>query len=82
MASGLYFEPTLGLTGVWDFVTDKADSGAIDDGPIRARVSGGLTIGHQAGARFTATGFYDGIGRGDFEAYGGKLRLSMPFSGG
>jgi uncharacterized repeat protein (TIGR01451 family) len=80
-SNGVFFEPSLGLTGIWDFVTDETDGPALDGDVVRARLNGSLAVGNAHGGRFSMTAFYDGICRCDFRAYGGTMKLSMPLTG-
>ncbi len=77
-STGLYFEPSLGVTGVWDFISDGTSGSAVGEDTLRARLTGGLAIGHARGARLSVSAFYDGIGSDDFKAYGGKLKFALP----
>jgi hypothetical protein len=80
LSDGGYFEPSLGMSGIWDFDEDAKGLAGIVSGPeeLRARVTGGFTFRSGEGLGFRASGFYDGIGDSEFEAYGGKLKLVVP----
>ena len=41
-------------------------------------IDGTVEIENEYGIRFTAAGYYDGIGASDFESYGGSLGLIIP----
>ncbi len=82
MSNGMFFEPSIGLTGVWDFASDgTSETVAVGDDAMRARLTGGLAVGSPRGGRFSMSAFYDGIGSEDFSAYGGKFKLSLPLGG-
>ncbi len=74
--------PSLGVNGVWNFAVDEAASTAgtlpgTDD--VRSAVNAGLDVSNQYGLSLSLSGYYDGIGLNDYEAYGGTARVSVPF---
>ena len=79
---GLFITPSLGVHGIWNFSADEAATttgtlpGTED---VRSTVDAGLGISNARGLAFNVTGFYDGIGLDDYEAYGGTARVSVPF---
>ncbi len=83
--SGWKLSPHVSLTGIWDFAGDETvnlTTGiGTGDEELRARVEAGVDVNYcgPGGPTFAASGFYDGIGRDSYEAYGGKLRLNVPF---
>lgn len=81
--NGNTIKPSLGIAGVWNFgVTGDADpSGfALGNSDLRARIDGGITTTNTMGWRFTASAYYDGLGIDDYEALGGKVRLTIPLN--
>ncbi len=78
---GGYLESMLGITGVFDFDEDGKTLGgfATTADSLRAKVSGGFSFQGPGGAKFGISGFYDGVGDENFEAYGGKANLVVPF---
>ncbi|KZK84502.1 Autotransporter beta-domain protein [Pseudovibrio sp. Ad13] len=83
--TGLIFAPFLSFSGIYDFdklkndiPTDAVLSSSTED--IRARIEAGADIFIPYGnISIRGEGFYDGIGVSDFEAYGGKLNILVPF---
>jgi len=79
--SGSIFTPTFGIAGVWNFdVANNAASQAntLGDNDLRARVDAGFSFTNTLGWTLAASGYYDGIGLDDYEAMGGKVRLTIP----
>ncbi|MEM7747038.1 MAG: autotransporter outer membrane beta-barrel domain-containing protein [Pseudomonadota bacterium] len=81
---GATVTPHVAVHGIWDF--RRTDLVNIDTGlaltgtdDFRARAQAGVTARRADGMAITAEGFYDGIGAKDFDAYGGTLRIDMPF---
>lgn len=82
-SDGVIIEPHVSFTGMWDFDKDStATIGGLttstDD--FRVKVEGGLMVRATDGTSARATVSYDGIGGGDFDAWGGQLWLSVPFN--
>jgi len=83
MKDGTTISPYLGIKGIWDFKTAKevdlttglTASGSDD---FRARVDGGLSVRLPNSMMLTGEGFFDGIGAGDYDAYGGSITIRMP----
>lgn len=78
---GTVFRPRIGVNGVWNFdVNNEASSqGAVlGTGDIRARLDAGVTIIGTNLWSLDLSGFYDGIGINNYEAYGGKARVTVP----
>ena len=81
---GVTIAPHIAVQGIWDFKpTDQVD---IDTGlalsgtdKLRARAEAGLSIRLPQGMSITGEGFYDGIGSNGYNAYGGSLRVGVPF---
>jgi outer membrane autotransporter protein len=80
---GTVIEPMASLKGLWDF---DNESNLVIDGIVaspddfRGRFEGGVMVSSPGGFAIRATGNYDGIGSGDFEAYGGELWVSFPLN--
>ena len=83
-ADGTIIAPFIAIQGIWDFKrTDQID---IDTGfavtgsdKFRARTEAGLSIRLPQGVAITGEGFYDGIGADGFNAYGGSVKVGVPF---
>ena len=79
---GITVTPYIGIRGIWDF--DKAEIVNLTSGlasgsdDLRARAEGGLSVQMPNGQSLDGQGFYDGIGSNDFEAYGGRITLTVP----
>ena len=81
---GTTIAPFIAIQGIWDFKrTDQID---IDTGfavtgsdKFRARTEAGLSIRLPQGVAITGEGFYDGIGADGFNAYGGSVKVGVPF---
>ncbi|MEM6496330.1 MAG: autotransporter outer membrane beta-barrel domain-containing protein [Pseudomonadota bacterium] len=81
---GTTIAPFVAINGIWDFKrTDQID---IDTGlavtgsdKFRARTEAGLSIRLPQGVAITGEGFYDGIGADGYNAYGGSLKVGVPF---
>lgn len=75
-------EPHLSFTGVWDFEQagqfNVSSGQAIGSEEFRGRVEGGISAFLAGGWSIQASGFYDGIGAGDYDAYGASIALSAP----
>ena len=82
-SSGNSITPSFGLRGVWDFeqadIVDLSTGFASGTDNLRARTEVGISLGLSGGTNVSADGFYDGIGAGDFEAYGISLGLRKSF---
>ena len=80
----LQLEPFATLEGVWTFEQKNTGSaatsapGTLDTG-LRGRIEAGLSLVGVSIGSLSLSGFYDGIGDGDFEAYGGRLRVAHRF---
>ncbi|MEM7750955.1 MAG: autotransporter outer membrane beta-barrel domain-containing protein, partial [Pseudomonadota bacterium] len=81
---GTTIAPFVAINGIWDFKrTDQVD---IDTGlavtgsdKFRARTEAGLSIRLPQGVAITGEGFYDGIGADGYNAYGGSVKVGVPF---
>jgi hypothetical protein len=81
LANGAIVEPRLLVEGIWNFLRDGG-SVDIDDlafgEEVRARAEAGVSLRTAGGATIGAAVSYDGIGSGDFQAVGGRLRVQVP----
>jgi outer membrane autotransporter protein len=78
---GMILEPFGSIVGLWDFdrpenLTQAGFLTGTDE--FRGKVEAGLMLSMQNGMKVRASGNYDGIGAGDFDAYGGQLWVSIP----
>lgn len=73
--------PQFGFEGIWDFseaqVVDVSTGIAGGAGGLRGRAAAGLSIIYDDRYTLTGEGFYDGIGAGDFDAFGGSLGINV-----
>ena len=83
-SDGTTIAPFVALQGIWDF--KRTDEVNIDTGlavtgtdKVRARAEAGLSIQLPQGLSITGEGFYDGIGADGYNAYGGSVRVGVPF---
>ena len=83
-SNGTIMSPHIGLKGIWDF--DKAQTIDLNtglasgsDNDLRASVEAGLAMLLTNGWRLAGEGHYDGIGDDSLEAYGGSVKLTVPF---
>ncbi|MFT3809276.1 MAG: Calx-beta domain-containing protein [Micropepsaceae bacterium] len=82
--NGGVFMPKIGFDLVWTFQQDNTATqftGApgLDETGMRGRVEGGLAYIDPRGVEFGGSLFYDGIGGGDYSAWGGSLKLRFGF---
>ena len=83
-ADGTTIAPFIAVQGIWGFKrTHQID---IDTGfavtgsdEFRARTEPGPSIRLPEGVAITGEGFYDGIGADGFKAYGGSVKVGVPF---
>ena len=77
--------PHIGIKGIWDFnkaeIVDLVAGLAVGSDDFRARVEGGLSAHFANGWSIRTEGFYDGIGAGDLDIYGGNVKVSVPLNG-
>ena len=78
---GSFYEPYLGLKGVWDF--SRQDEVTIDGTPVapetlRGRVEGGMVIKTENGLLVRGSAAYDGIGAKGYDAYQGRINVRVP----
>nr|WP_246476137.1 autotransporter outer membrane beta-barrel domain-containing protein [Roseibium litorale] len=82
---GLQLALQFGFSGIYDF--DLLQAEAVSDPSLesanqrfRAKATGGVAVVVPGrNIQVKGEGYYDGIGAKDFEAFGGALRLSVPF---
>ena len=83
-ADGGVFSPRIGFDLVWTFQQDNTataftNAPGLDDTGIRGRVEAGLSYLNPQGIEVGASVFYDGIGGGDYSAYGASAKISFRF---
>ncbi|MGI9477130.1 MAG: autotransporter domain-containing protein [Hyphomicrobiaceae bacterium] len=83
-AGGTSVAPYVSLKGIWDFrrsdlVDIETGVASAGNDALRGRAEAGLSVHLPNGMTLSGEGFYDGIGAGDYEAYGGNAKLSIPF---
>jgi outer membrane autotransporter protein len=81
LENGSTFTPTVGIAGVWNFdIKENAASQPypLGDDDLRARVNAGFSLTNTMGWVFSASGYYDGLGIDDYDAFGGKVRVTIP----
>lgn len=67
--------PHIAAAGLWTFRHTE------DERTLRSRGDCGLTVMSPWGVSFRVEGFYDkGVGRSDYEAFGGALKVTVPLS--
>lgn len=82
--NGGVFLRRVGFDVIWTFQQDNTATqftGApgLDDTGVRGRVEAGLAFIDPRGVEVSGGVFYDGIGGGDYSAWGGTLKLSFGF---
>ncbi len=82
--SGATLKPSFGFDIVWTFQQDNTATqftGApgLDDTGVRGRVEGGLAYQAENGLSVAGSLFYDGIGGGDYDAWGGRAAIAFGF---
>ena len=82
--NGTIFTPSFGLAGVYNFdLNDNAASQAttLGDDQLRARVDAGFSATNpDNGITLSLSAYYDGIFITDYEAYGGRARITVPLN--
>lgn len=79
--NGGIVSPSAGLSGVWNFgIRENAASSGfpLNDHDLRARLDAGLDVHLPGGWMLAGEGYIDGLGAHDYEAYGGKVRMTVP----
>ena len=81
---GTTIAPFVAVQGIWDF--KRTDQVNIDTGfavtgtdKVRARAEAGLSVRLPQGVSITGEGFYDGIGADGYNAFGGSVKVGVPF---
>ena len=80
---GITFEPYVGVKGVWDFAKtgDPTVAGLIvGNDPFHAKVEVGAIYTDPSGASLRGSLSYDGIGDSSFQAYHGRVSVTIPFN--
>ncbi len=82
--NGGVFIPKIGFDLIWTFQQDNtatAFTGApgLDDTGVRGRVEAGASYADPRGVELGGSLFYDGIGGGDYSAWGFKANIRMGF---
>ncbi|SDQ31903.1 outer membrane autotransporter barrel domain-containing protein [Pseudovibrio sp. Tun.PSC04-5.I4] len=82
---GMMFSPFFSLSGICDFkkLQNNIPTDAVlasSDEDIRARIEAGTKVLiPYRGISLESEGFYDGIGASDYEAYGARVNMRIPF---
>lgn len=79
--NGTTIRPTFGVSGVWNFDVDNnlnSQGAVLGSGDVRARVDAGFTAITMDRWSIDISGYYDGIGINDYDAYGGSARVTIP----
>lgn len=82
-ASGVVVEPQLALRGAWDFdTTGGASLGGVayPTGALRGIAEIGVTIRRPDRFNMRLSARYDGIGLGNYHAWGGQVWLNVPLN--
>lgn len=74
------WEPQLSVTGLWDFVDEDGFAAGLvaSNDDLRAKVKAGILAQAVGGASLRIVGTFDGIGGGDYDAFGAQAWLSIP----
>ncbi|MEP2978173.1 MAG: choice-of-anchor D domain-containing protein [Lentilitoribacter sp.] len=81
VGNGYTMRTSAGLSGIANFSVKSAyasSSNTFANEKLRARLDAEVEVENEYGIRFTAAGYYDGIGASDFQSYGGTLGLIIP----
>lgn len=81
-ASGGWWEPSLDLTGIWDYDAAQLldeDGGVVGTRGLRGDARLGLRGQISPGARLSIETSFSGLGDGDFSANGARLELRIGF---
>lgn len=81
VGNGFTMHTTAGISGIANFGVNNANastSNSFANENLRARVDAGFELENEYGVRFTAVGYYDGIGTSNYQGYGGTLGLIIP----
>lgn len=84
LKDGTSIAPFAAIKGIWDFRrleffngTDGPESTGKDE--LRGRTEAGLSVNLPDGISFTGEGFFDGIDINKYQAYGGSVKVNVPF---
>lgn len=80
---GLAIVPALTVEGIWNFHQDLGGPNfddLVSDTGLRGRVEAGVTIVNAAAMSLGASAVFDGIGNDDYNAIGGRARVSVPLN--
>jgi hypothetical protein len=83
VGNGFTMRTNMGVSGIINFGVNNANtstSNAFAKEEVRARVDAGFELENEYGVRFTAAGYYDGIGTSGYESFGGNLGLIVPLN--
>lgn len=81
VGSGFTMRTSVGVSGIVNFGVRNANTStnnAFANEDARARFDAGIELENEYGIRFTAAGYYDGVGVSDYESFGGELGLVIP----
>ncbi|MEP2944683.1 MAG: choice-of-anchor D domain-containing protein [Lentilitoribacter sp.] len=81
VGNGYTMRTSAGLSGIANFSVKSAyasSSNTFANEKLRARLDAEVEVENEYGIRFTAAGYYDGIGASDFQSYGGTFGLIIP----
>lgn len=80
-SEGLSIEPHVAVTGIWDFAknNEMSSNGIVTSGDeFRVKSEAGVVLRGETGASLRAVATYDGIGSGDYSAWGGEMWVNVP----
>jgi hypothetical protein len=82
--NGGVLSPKIGFDLIWTFQQDNTataftNAPGLNDTGVRGRIEGGLTYINPEGVTVGANLFYDGIGGGDYQSWGGTASLRFGF---
>ncbi|MCY6382447.1 autotransporter outer membrane beta-barrel domain-containing protein [Hoeflea prorocentri] len=82
--NGMTFVPFTTVTGIWTFAqrntaTTVSGQPRLAEEGVRSQLEIGFDAKGENGFSLSASGFYDGLGDEDFEAYGGTIGLRHSF---
>ena len=83
LENGSLLQPSFGISGVQNFgikqgiLTQGAVLGSED---LRARLDAGIAVSNSYGWNLAFSGFYDGVGLANYDAYGGSVKLIVPLN--
>lgn len=83
LENGLRIAPSVSTSGIYTFASSNnngASAAVLKDGDLRARLDASLALQTEENWRLDISSFYDGLGVDDYEAYGGKVRITIPLN--